>query len=60
MPALSCLWLNVAEWAILTGQPESTFANVVAHGGNAYTRVCADGIVWIEETLALTLAGDLP
>lgn len=60
MPALSCRWQTVADWVIETGELAAVFANAVAQGGDAYTRVCADGTVWIEETLALTLAGDLP
>lgn len=57
---ITCLWLTVAEWAILVAQPESIFDGAVARGGPTYTRICADGTVWINETLALTYSGALP
>lgn len=58
--ALSCTWMTVADWATLTAQDPSVFANAVPEGGSAYTRVCEDGTVWLNETLALTIVGILP
>lgn len=57
---LSCEWQTVADWATLVGQDVSIYADVVAQGGDAYTRVCEDGTVWLERTLALTISGSLP
>lgn len=58
MPALSCRWQTVADWVTETGELAAVFATAADQGGPAYTRVCADGTVWIEETLALTLAAN--
>lgn len=60
MPALSCTWHTVAEWAVIVTENASIYANVVAQGGPAYTRVCSDGTVWVEETLALAIAAAQP
>lgn len=58
--AVSCLWMTVADWVILTAQDPEVFANVVIQGGTTYTRVCPDGTVWLNETLALSIVGTLP
>lgn len=57
---ITCLWQTVADWATLTAQPESTFLDHVGQSGPTYVRVCADGTVWMNETLALTIVGTLP
>lgn len=56
---ITCLWQTIADWATLTAQPESVFTAHVTQAG-PYVRVCADGTVWMNETLALTIVGTLP
>lgn len=58
--AVSCVWMTIADWVALTAQDPEVFDNVVRWGGPTYTRVCADGTVWLNETLALTIVGTLP
>lgn len=57
---ITCLWQTADDWATLTGNDVSIFDGVQARSGPAYVRVCTDGTVWINETLALTITGALP
>ena len=57
---LTCLWQTVQDWATLTAQPEAIFMDAVSSAGTTYVRICADGTVWMTETLALTIVGVQP
>jgi hypothetical protein len=57
---ITCVWQTAQEWADLFAQDVSMFDGVTGHAGDTYTRVCADGTVWINEVLAYTMQGVLP
>jgi hypothetical protein len=57
---LDCIWDTLDNWATLVGQDVSIYDGVVGHAGPTYTRVCADGTVYLEKTLALIISGGLP
>jgi hypothetical protein len=52
---LDCVWMTVADWATLDGVDPDFFDRAVPQGGPTYTRVCADGTVWLNATLAAAI-----
>ena len=51
MPAMSCVWDTVANWAALAGQDESVYLAFKDQGGTAYCRTCADGTIKMNKEL---------
>lgn len=57
---VSCLWQTLEDWVTLTAQDAEVFTSRMHQAGTTYTRVCADGTVWLNETLVLSIVGTLP
>lgn len=53
----SCVWMTVADWVALMAVDPDFFDVAIPQAGSTYVRVCDDGTIWLNETLASAVQG---
>lgn len=54
---LGCVWDTLENWETLGALDPGTLISLLPHGGDTYFRVCADGTIYMNETLFYAFQG---